>query len=517
MTKKKYDKSEGVWRTIGGRRVFIRTGQSLSDAMKESGKFKKKDEEKRNIKTITQEEYDKLPNDYKGTLKELVDTAEFRGENKEELRKFYEKQGFNIEEDKTILENENGGTILRPVKVNKSEDKYKGLTEEGKRIVRGDFKNQEEKDMWEKAGKETEELLNNDKFYTRKDGTKEYDPYKGTRFEKKYDSVEDRYNKDKDFRDMLKGEHEKTLKATRGEINSYFDLENRDEKIGNKDDLYKMINENYYNVSKEDFEKLYSEEASARYNKVDKEWTDLAKKMEKDYDEYGTNNYKDVSKLNKLSRDRDYYSLYSNEKLNWREQVKKNNELMEKELEDYKKKHDISRESDGYYEIFRNNERRNAKIKQEVPTEPYEYVEAYAGYHDKSYKLAGTKMSGKDVVEYGTKSWTGKEYTNDEFMEHLTDSNWHQERKMLEEAKLTNQELAYIKDRTTLSQWSVGEELTGSKNVEKMIKEAKNHFASSSSNLMNRYTGTVDYLKQTTNMSGAEILELLKRIDEDKK
>lgn len=34
---------KGVWRTIGGRRVFIRTGQSLSSAMKESGKFKKKD------------------------------------------------------------------------------------------------------------------------------------------------------------------------------------------------------------------------------------------------------------------------------------------------------------------------------------------------------------------------------------------------------------------------------------------------------------------------------------------
>ena len=30
---------DGVWRTIGGRRVFIKEGQSLSDAMKESGKF----------------------------------------------------------------------------------------------------------------------------------------------------------------------------------------------------------------------------------------------------------------------------------------------------------------------------------------------------------------------------------------------------------------------------------------------------------------------------------------------
>ena len=39
---KKYDESEGVWRTIGGRRVFIKTGQSLADAMRDSGKFVKR-------------------------------------------------------------------------------------------------------------------------------------------------------------------------------------------------------------------------------------------------------------------------------------------------------------------------------------------------------------------------------------------------------------------------------------------------------------------------------------------
>ena len=36
----KYNEKDGVWRTIGGRRVFIKKGQSMSDAMKESGKFK---------------------------------------------------------------------------------------------------------------------------------------------------------------------------------------------------------------------------------------------------------------------------------------------------------------------------------------------------------------------------------------------------------------------------------------------------------------------------------------------
>lgn len=30
---------DGVWRTISGRRVFIKKGQSLTDAMRESGKF----------------------------------------------------------------------------------------------------------------------------------------------------------------------------------------------------------------------------------------------------------------------------------------------------------------------------------------------------------------------------------------------------------------------------------------------------------------------------------------------
>lgn len=47
---------KGVWRTIAGRKVFIRTGQKLSEAMKESGKFPsyKKNKEKK-----AGEKYDK--------------------------------------------------------------------------------------------------------------------------------------------------------------------------------------------------------------------------------------------------------------------------------------------------------------------------------------------------------------------------------------------------------------------------------------------------------------------------
>ena len=59
---KKYDESEGVWRTISGRKVFIRTGQKLSEAMRESGKFPSYNG-KENLKDktrITKEELDEF-------------------------------------------------------------------------------------------------------------------------------------------------------------------------------------------------------------------------------------------------------------------------------------------------------------------------------------------------------------------------------------------------------------------------------------------------------------------------
>ena len=42
MKKEIRDYENGVWRTIGGRRVFIRNGESLPSAMKRSGKFERK-------------------------------------------------------------------------------------------------------------------------------------------------------------------------------------------------------------------------------------------------------------------------------------------------------------------------------------------------------------------------------------------------------------------------------------------------------------------------------------------
>jgi hypothetical protein len=60
--KEDYSKMDGVWRTIGGRRVFIKKGQSLSEAMRESGKFGKLNKTEKNIETTIskeEEEYKK--------------------------------------------------------------------------------------------------------------------------------------------------------------------------------------------------------------------------------------------------------------------------------------------------------------------------------------------------------------------------------------------------------------------------------------------------------------------------
>ena len=79
-----YNDSDGVWRTIGGRRVFIRNGQSLSSAMKASGKFKKSKkltEEEKGVKQTSKvinklEKKDNLTKEEQAWKNELKETRE---------------------------------------------------------------------------------------------------------------------------------------------------------------------------------------------------------------------------------------------------------------------------------------------------------------------------------------------------------------------------------------------------------------------------------------------------------
>ena len=159
----------------------------------------------------------------------------------------------------------------------------------------------------------------------------------------------------------------------------------------------------------------------------------------------------------------------SNTNDDWRTQIKSNKDKLEKDLQDFKEKNKNNMTDEKtqkeYYELFRKNERENAKLKREEPNEKYEYVEAYAGYKDKFNDTWGEDGSKEKVA-------SAKMYTNDEFMEHLEDANWHRERQLLEDANLTNKELEYIKNRTNVSAWGV-ENLNGKEEVDALIKEAK--------------------------------------------
>lgn len=52
----------GVWRTVGGRRIFIKDGQDLATAMRESGKFKKNKDDRLGIfnENIIERDFKKL-------------------------------------------------------------------------------------------------------------------------------------------------------------------------------------------------------------------------------------------------------------------------------------------------------------------------------------------------------------------------------------------------------------------------------------------------------------------------
>lgn len=59
---------DGVWRTVGGRRIFIKDGEDLSSAMKSSGKFKNKKEKEQN----QQEDKNSKENKYTDKQLEMV-------------------------------------------------------------------------------------------------------------------------------------------------------------------------------------------------------------------------------------------------------------------------------------------------------------------------------------------------------------------------------------------------------------------------------------------------------------
>jgi len=135
----------------------------------------------------------------------------------------------------------------------------------------------------------------------------------------------------------------------------------------------------------------------------------------------------------------------------------------EKQAKDIKTLHDklkTQAEKEGY-DTNKTNWRDDLQSNNKTDDAIYKPKNSYKSYHEK-------------MQAHGDRDkWSGREYTNDEFMEHLTDSNWHRERRMIEEANLTNKQLTELKNQVTLSKWGV-ENFDG-KQAQELIDKVKNN------------------------------------------
>ena len=83
------DDEDGVWRTICGRRVFIKDGWDLHEALRQSGKFEKLEEEKK--------KFDSLNRTAMNKINELTDIL-YNEEVTLEIQKFTDEEFDKIRE-----------------------------------------------------------------------------------------------------------------------------------------------------------------------------------------------------------------------------------------------------------------------------------------------------------------------------------------------------------------------------------------------------------------------------------
>ena len=130
------DEIGGVWRTVGGRRIFIKDGEDLASAMERSGKFQKMVKKDQKL------------------VKEIDDEAyEFKRKENENLKLF--------------LQNSNDNTIKF---LKYDQDQHHEYDDIKAKYIEDEF---------------------NKRFGKIQSETTSYDPYKGTKFERKYDSVKE--------------------------------------------------------------------------------------------------------------------------------------------------------------------------------------------------------------------------------------------------------------------------------------------------------------------------------------
>ena len=154
MAKKDFDNEDGVWRTIGGRRIFIKNGQDLSTAMKESGKFHKNlwkpadkytESERREFDKVLAEETSKKASEdqLKRMQTEYKDVADLRDEYEDKVLSKVDEEERKEGKLKQNNDAENYYSKL-------SEKEIKEDLEERKNRLDNDFYDKKDKEMYQK-------------------------------------------------------------------------------------------------------------------------------------------------------------------------------------------------------------------------------------------------------------------------------------------------------------------------------------------------------------------------------
>ena len=92
---------------------ILKAVPDLEEKLNNIGKESKNEE----VEYISKKELDDMPDDYKTTVKDTIDTeVNYHGKDRAKVTKMYKDLGYD-EDDPMILASEKGGTVLKPVKV----------------------------------------------------------------------------------------------------------------------------------------------------------------------------------------------------------------------------------------------------------------------------------------------------------------------------------------------------------------------------------------------------------------
>lgn len=261
MAKETFNEEDGVWRTVGGRRIFIRNGQSLADAMVKSGKFTKLRETYKKHKEKKQEEKEKKEWDEK-VKKPTEENAKNKGFELEEKpsKNISANDATNELMDADVGDWNNMNQAQRDKQcekiLNDFEDKYGNKFEDKK------FRN------------EVLEQLEDQNFHTM---GKVID----SKYNEKYGTLklEETAKKDKDLQALEEKANDREFKASMGEVDIPDDFEaqfNDYVKEREKNNIWEKQEDGSYKANKEAMKNDYEE----RHKKYDAKIKQLAEDRE---------------------------------------------------------------------------------------------------------------------------------------------------------------------------------------------------------------------------------------------